>query len=68
MPAVISHPLQVCQAGIPTIKQHKAWLKVPFLSFLQHRLEMIVFALTILCFGIDPKVAGDESFPIGEGV
>jgi hypothetical protein len=26
---------------------------------------MIVSALTILGFGIDPKVAGDESFPIG---
>jgi hypothetical protein len=25
---------------------------------------MIVSALTILGFGIDPKVAGDESFPI----
>ncbi len=26
---------------------------------------MVVFALTVLGFGIDPKVAGDESFPIG---
>jgi hypothetical protein len=26
---------------------------------------MIVFALTVLGFGIDPKVTGDESFPIG---
>jgi hypothetical protein len=65
MSAVISDPLQVCQAGISTVKQHKAWLKVPFLSFFKHRLEMIVFALISLGLGIDPKVAGDESFPIG---
>jgi hypothetical protein len=25
---------------------------------------MTVFALTVLGFGIDPKVAGDESFPM----
>jgi hypothetical protein len=34
------------------------------LSFLKHRLEMVVFTHTILGFGIDPKVARDESFPM----
>jgi hypothetical protein len=63
MPVIISDPLQVCQAGIPIVKQHKAWLKIPFLSFLKHRLEVVVFALTVLGFSIDPKVA--RSFPIG---
>ena len=48
MPPVVLDPLQVSQAGIPTVKQHKVWLKVPFFSFPEHRLEMVVFALTVL--------------------
>lgn len=62
---LISDALQVSQASIPTGKQRTLAQSSVFPGFLKHRLEMDVFAFTVLSFSIDSKVVGDESFSIG---
>ncbi len=63
-PAKGSDEFKVLKSRIPTVHQYILRLKASLLGFQKHLLKVLVLGLLGNGLVINPKVAGDEGFPI----
>ena len=54
----------ILQSQRPTIRKNILQCKVSLLCRLEHILKVFVFGLSLLRLVINPKVEGDEGFPL----